>query len=85
MDGVKAANVEGYVRRLSKFKKHDLLHKVLLSHDGNGFPAGGAIRQFDAIPLHLIPALKTNGFTQSEINQILIDNPRTAFLPSIKQ
>ncbi|MFC4094963.1 phosphotriesterase family protein [Euzebyella saccharophila] len=85
LDGVKADNVEGYVQRLSKFKKHDLLHKVLVSHDGNGFPAGGAIRQFDAIPLHLIPALKNSGFTQSEIDQLLIDNPRKAFMPSIKK
>ena len=47
--------------------------------DGNGFTRVGAIRQFEAIFTDLIPAMLDKGFTQSEIDQILIENPKNAF------
>lgn len=79
LDGVNSSNTIEYLEKLSLFKSKNLLHKVLLSHDGNGYPRGGAIRQFDAIFTALIPAMLDNGFTQSEIDQILIENPKKAF------
>lgn len=79
LDGVNSSNTNEYLEKLSRFKSKKLLHKVLLSHDGNGYPRGGAIRQFDAIFTTLIPAMLDNGFTQSEIDQILIENPKNAF------
>lgn len=79
LDGVNSSNTIEYVEKLSLFKSKNLLHKVLLSHDGNGYPKGGEIRQFDAIFNVLIPAMLVSGFTQSEIDQILITNPKNAF------
>lgn len=79
LDGVNSSNTFEYVEKLSLFKSKNLLHKVLLSHDGNGYPKGGEIRQFDAIFDVLIPAMLDCGFTQSEIDQILITNPKNAF------
>ncbi len=85
LDGVKSNNIEEYVEKLQRFKELRLLHKILLSHDGNGFPRGGEIRKFDAIPKYLIPRLETLGFTQEEINQLMVTNPATAFKISIRK
>ena len=85
LDGVNPSNYKDYVDRLQKFKNGGLLKKVLLSHDGNGFPAGGAIRSFDAITQFLIPELKTNGFTENEIEQLTVENPKKAFTPVIRR
>ncbi len=79
LDGVKTSNIDEYLKRLVLFKEHNLLNKVLLSHDGNGFPGGGEIRKFEAIFTHLIPAMKENGFSEEDIRQLLVENPREAF------
>ena len=85
LDGVKETNIDEYIARLQLFKQKNLLHKVLLSHDGNGFPGGGDIRKFDAIFGSLIPELLNNGFTRNEINQIMIKNPKDAFSIRIRK
>ncbi|WP_339705117.1 hypothetical protein [uncultured Kriegella sp.] len=85
LDGVKASNTKEYLKRLKLFKQKKLLHKVLLSHDGNGFPSGGAIRDFNAIFENLIPEMLENGFTEDDINQILVENPKEAFRVGIRQ
>ncbi len=79
LDGVKESNTSEYVERIKLFKQMNLLHKILLSHDGNGFPKGGDVRKFDAIFKNLIPELLKNGFTMDEINQVMIKNPKNAF------
>ena len=79
LDAVKKSNIDEYVDRVLLFKEHNLLNKLLISHDGNGFPSGGPIRKFDAVLLYLIPKLLKTGFTQKEINQIFIYNPKEAF------
>jgi phosphotriesterase-related protein len=85
LDGVKTQNVDEYIERLKLFKTNKLLHKVLLSHDGNGFPKGGSIREFEVVMTELIPALLDKGFTQKEINQLMIENPKEAFSIKIRQ
>lgn len=84
LDGVNESNTKQYIDWLTQFKANNLLHKVLLSHDGNSFPKGGAIRPYDAIPLVLVPALKNEGFSIEEINQLLIINPKEAFAIEIR-
>lgn len=79
LDGAKASNVKEYIARIKQFRSNNLLHKVLLSHDGDGFPMGGEIREFEAILTDLIPAMKQNGFTDQEIDQIMVKNPKEAF------
>jgi predicted metal-dependent phosphotriesterase family hydrolase len=85
LDGVKENNLTEYIDKLKLFKAEKLLHKVLLSHDGNGYPRGKEIRQFDAVMLHLIPALRQNGFTQQEIDLITVQNPGQAFGIGVKR
>ncbi|MGB7395883.1 MAG: phosphotriesterase [Pricia sp.] len=79
LDGVKQSNVNEYMNRITLFKKRNLLPKLLLSHDGNGYPNGGSIRNFNAIFESLIPKLLANGFTEDDIHQILVKNPQEAF------
>lgn len=85
LDGVKEENTEEYIERLRVFKEKGLLNKILLSHDGNGFPSGGEIRQFDALFKVLIPELLKNGFSKEDIQQILVSNPRDAFSIRIRK
>ena len=79
LDGVNENNFREYLQKLKLFKKENLLHKVLLSHDGNSFPRGRAIRKYESISTNLIPGLLKQGFTQEDINQLMIKNPIKAF------
>ncbi len=83
LDGFNASNIKEYTEKLDLFRKQKLLHKVLLSHDGNSFPRGGEIREYHAIPTILIPALRQMGYSDKEIHQLTIENPKQAF--SIKK
>ncbi len=84
MDGVNESNLEEYIIKLDRFRSHDLLNKILLSHDGDGYPMGGEIRRFEAIPKYLIPAMLAYGFTEEDITQIMVKNPQEAFMTSIR-
>lgn len=85
LDGVKENNIAEYIDKLKLFRSEKLLHKVLLSHDGNGYPRGKEIRQFDAVMQYLIPALRANGFTQAEIDLLTVLNPGRAFGISVRR
>ena len=85
LDGANEGNIEEFLEYLERFRSENLLHRVLLSHDGDAYPAGGEIRPFDAIPKYLIPAMRERGFTDSEIDQIMIENPKKAFMPRIRR
>ena len=80
LDGAKESNVQEFINKIDRFRSQNLLHKILLSHDGDGFPMGGEIREFDAIPRHLIPAMLANGFTEKDVDQITVRNPKEAFM-----
>lgn len=79
LDGVKESTINNYVLILKEFKSKNMLHKVLLSHDGNSFPRGANIRGYDAIQIHLIPQLQKEGFSTADIHQLTVKNPRMAF------
>jgi predicted metal-dependent phosphotriesterase family hydrolase len=85
LDGVTRSNAAEYTRRIQLFRDRHLLHKLLLSHDGNSFPRGGAIRQFEDLTASLVPALLKNGFSADEIAQLLIRNPQAAFEIKIRK
>jgi phosphotriesterase-related protein len=85
LDRVNSSNIQSTVDWLQRFKSEDLLHKILLSHDGNGFPGGGELRPFEAVMKELIPALKKNNFTDEEIDQLFAENPKKAFSIKIRK
>ena len=79
LDGVNEFNIGDFISKIEAFKKQKLLHKILLSHDGDSFPIDGEIRKYQAIKDHLIPALLKSDYTDEEINQLMIINPQEAF------
>ena len=85
LDGIKENNIDAYVERLTRFKNEKLLDKVLLSHDGNGFPSGKAIRPFDVLVTRLIPALQKAGFSEDDVNLLTIENPQNAFEVKVRK
>ena len=68
-----------HVHYLKTLKQQGFLRQILLSHDGNSFPRGGPIRPYDAIFTTLLPRLEEEGFTSSEVWQLLVANPARAF------
>jgi len=88
LDGVNDENIPWYVDVLSLLKKENLLHRILISHDAGWFdpgkPDGGEFRPFTTIFHKLIPALKVAGFTQHDIDQLLITNPATAYSVTVR-
>ena len=79
LDGCKSEHIPAYISRLQKFKRNNLLGNILLSHDGNSFPRGKAVRPYHTIPEELIEKLSEEGFTAEEINLLLVKNPWQAF------
>lgn len=83
-DGLNDDNTAEYVRRIKYMKQNNLLNKVLLSHDAGWYnPAredgGNEYRGYSTLFKKLIPELKAGGFTDTDINQMLVTNPAEAF------
>ena len=49
-----------------------------------GEPGGGQFRPFDTLFTKFVPALSAAGMTSSEVNQLLVENPRQALTPRVE-
>lgn len=82
-------SIDWYADRIKELRDNSLTHRVLLSHDSGWYdpakPGGGTINGYTDIFEYLIPALKMRGFTDSDIDQLLIKNPATAFTIKIRK
>ena len=85
----KPGGIDWCVELLTKLKKENVLHKILLSHDAGwydpGQKNGGNYRGYIDIFEYLIPALKKNGFSQEDIDLLLIKNPQMAYAVNIRK
>lgn len=79
LDGVAPSNIDVYLEKIALFKTKKLLHRVLVSHDGNSFPSGGEVREYQAIPEILVPRMRELGYSETEIGQLTIENPKNAY------
>jgi phosphotriesterase-related protein len=83
LDGLNDKNVSDYVNMLLYMKKENFLHRALVSHDAGwyepGKPMGGTFRGYTTLFLKLIPSLKQAAFTDTDIDQLLKNNPMKAF------
>ena len=81
-DGISATSVARHAGLVRRMKEQGLLGRVLLSHDAGwyrvGEPGGGQFRPYDTLFTTFIPALKAQGFVDTEIQQLLVKNPRLA-------
>ena len=77
------SSTQWFVERLKAMKDAGVLNRVLISHDAGwyrpGEPGGGNFRGFTDIFTTLVPALGEAGFTEEEIDQLLVVNPAEAF------
>lgn len=82
LDGV-VWDVEGHLEKIIYMKNEGLLDNLLVSHDAGwyspGEENGGDFKGFTSLFDDLIPKLKDRGFTEEELNQILVINPKRAF------
>ncbi len=82
-------SLEWYAGRISALKEQGLLNRVLLSHDSGWYdpsqPGGGRFNGYTDIFDFFIPLLKSKGFTNDEIDRILIKNPAEAFTIRIRK
>ena len=83
LDNIKTKNLEDHVQYLQEMKTAGLLNHVLISHDSGwyrvGEEDGGKYNGYTAIFNEFIPALRNIGFTEPEIQQLLVKNPARAF------
>ena len=88
-DGVSNTSIAGCLSFLKDMKSENLLDHVLLSHDAGwyhvGEPNGGSYQGYTVIADKLLPAMKENGFTGKEIQQIFFINPAKAFTVKIRK
>jgi phosphotriesterase-related protein len=84
-DGIADASTARHVELVVQMKAQGLLGRVLVSHDAGwyrvGEPGGGQFRPFDTLFTKFVPALNAAGLTSSEVNQLLVENPRQALTP----
>jgi phosphotriesterase-related protein len=82
-------SIEWYANRIEGLKSKGLLSRVLISHDSGWYdPAeagGGTFNGYNDIFDFFIPALKVKGFTDNEIDQIMVKNPQEAFKIKIRR
>ncbi|MCS4436142.1 phosphotriesterase family protein [Aquiflexum gelatinilyticum] len=87
LDGI-AWDIPGHLERIAFCKENGLLDHVLLSHDAGWYSPGevngGDFKGFTALFDELIPMLKEKGFTQSDLDLLLIENPSKAFSVKLK-
>jgi phosphotriesterase-related protein len=78
-----STELQQYVSFLQNLKKHHMLEQVLISHDAGWYTVGASdqskFKPYTAIFDHFIPLLLQSGFTQEEIDLLLIKNPQRAY------
>jgi predicted metal-dependent phosphotriesterase family hydrolase len=83
LDGLTEASAQHHLDFVSELRQQGLLHRVLLSHDGDSYNEGQS-RPFHFLLTGFIPLLEKNGFNQPEIRQMIVDNPRSAYTVQAK-
>lgn len=82
-DGVRPDTIARNIDFVQNMKRHRLLSRVLISHDAGwysvGEPRGGDFRGFTTLFDTFLPALREEGFTDEEIQQLIVENPADAF------
>ena len=87
-DGVSPDSLDRHVELVQNMQRHDLLHRVLFSHDAGwyavGEPGGGKFRPYDTLFTMFLPRLREAGFRDEEVRQLTVDNPASAFAVRVR-
>jgi len=83
LDGVSENSYVDHAQQAQAMKEAGFLEQVLVSCDAGwyrvGEPDGGQYRSHAVLLEKFVPELKKLGFTQAEVDQLLIKNPAQAF------
>ncbi|MCF2502566.1 phosphotriesterase [Dyadobacter sp. CY107] len=89
LDGINEDNVEQNTELILFLKQQGLIKQVLISHDAGwyrpGEPNGGEFRGFTTISDKLLPLIKSKGFSDADIKQIMVANPANAFAIRVRR
>jgi phosphotriesterase-related protein len=84
-----SGSINWFVKTLVELKGHGILNHILISHDAGfytvGEKDGGDYRGYTDLFTKLIPRLEENGFTQSDIDMMLRENPKRAYSINIRK
>ena len=87
-DGVGPKSIEEHVTLVQAMRKHELLGRVLISHDAGwysvGEPRGGDFRSYDTLFTEFLPALKKAGFSDDDIELLTVTNPAKSFTIGVR-
>lgn len=81
-------DLERHVDKILFAKEHDILDRILISHDAGWFDPQKqiqTIKPYTNIFNQLYPALISKGFSKEEFNLLISSNPSKAFSISIKR
>ena len=82
-------SITWFVKTLLELKDKGILNHILISHDAGWYTVGekdgGDYRGYTDLFTKLIPELKENGFSQSDIDMILRQNPKRAYSIRIRK
>lgn len=81
-------DLQNHVNKLIFAREQGILDRILISHDAGWYDpkkTNQTIRPYTAIFLELIPALKTKGFKEEDLDLLLKKNPARAFGISVRK
>jgi len=84
LDGLAPAAAGRILAHLQALKKAGFLGQVLLSHDGDSFTFDSGFRPYDYLMTGFLGRLREHGFSQGEIDQLVIKNPAQAFTMRVR-
>ncbi len=89
INGSEPENITHHVACVKFMKENGFLNQTLISQDAGwywvGEPGGGVFRGYTAIFEKFIPALKNEGFTDDEVKQLLVHNPRESLTIKVRK
>lgn len=88
-DGIRPETLDRHIELVSTMKERGLLSRVLISHDAGwysvGEPDGGEFRPYTTVFEQFVPRLKAAGFSDEQIQQLLVGNPAEAFAARVRR
>ena len=87
LDGL-AWDIEKHLQKLVFAKEHNILNRVLISHDAGWYDPQKQIqniRPYTNIFTQLHPKLSAKGFSENEFSQLISDNPSRAFFIAVRK
>ena len=86
LDGIADNMLMHHLDLLRHMRRFGLLHRVLLSHDGNSFRYGNRpFKPYNAIFDQFLPLMQKANFTDADIHQLTVKNPREAFAIRVRK